>query len=73
MNKIKQILKSQTGQGVWEYMVILVGVGILAFAVTTAFHGNLTTKETGTVDQVTGKLDDIVKGTTELEGGPTGQ
>ena len=31
MNKIKAILKSEKGQGVWEYMVILVGIGAVAF------------------------------------------
>lgn len=66
MNKIKQILKSQTGQGVWEYMVILVGIGIVAFAVTKALNTNLTGND-GSVDAVTGKLDTLIDGTIELD------
>ena len=41
MNKIKEILKSQRGQGVWEYMVILVGIGAVAYAVSVGLKSGL--------------------------------
>jgi len=41
MKKIKEILKSQRGQGVWEYMVILVGIGAVAYAVSVGLKSGL--------------------------------
>lgn len=62
MSKIKEILKSQTGQGVWEYMVILIGIGAIAFAVTKKLNTGLTA---GTDGGTTGK---VVKGVEDLIG-----
>lgn len=60
MNKIKAILKSEKGQGVWEYMVILVGIGAVAFFVSQALKGGLVGDITAGgkpgVDTTTGKV-----------------
>lgn len=62
MRKIKEILKSQTGQGVWEYMVVLIGIGAIAFAVTKKLNTGLTA---GTDGGTTGK---VVKGVDDMIG-----
>lgn len=64
MNKIKAILKSEKGQGVWEYMVILVGIGAVAFLVTQALKSGLVggegiTEET-TTDKVVNNINDLI-------------
>lgn len=56
MSKIKRILKSQTGQGVWEYMVILVGIGAVAFAVSKALNSGLVGGTEGGSGGTTGKV-----------------
>lgn len=65
MSKIKKILKSQTGQGVWEYMVILIGIGAIAFAVSKALNSGLVGDGSGVGDKggTTGK---VVKGVEDL-------
>jgi len=67
MNKIKEILKSQRGQGVWEYMVILVGIGAVAYAVSVGLKSGLVGSTEGTtLDQntttgkVVGKIESII-------------
>ena len=60
MNKIKEILKSQRGQGVWEYMVVLVGIGLVAYLVTDALKEGLT-EDKGIVDNVTGSIGDLIE------------
>lgn len=58
MKKIKEILKSQRGQGVWEYMVILVGIGAVAYAVSVGLKSGLVGSEGTTLDEntTTGKV-----------------
>ena len=66
MNKIKEILKSQRGQGVWEYMVILVGIGAVAYAVSVGLKSGLVGTEGGipgedtTTGKVVGKIESII-------------
>ena len=72
MNKIKQILKSQTGQGVWEYMVILVGIGAVAFGISKALHGGLVGDSTsgngGTTGLVVDNVEGLINNATNISG-----
>jgi hypothetical protein len=65
MNKIKEILKSQRGQGVWEYMVILVGIGAVAYAVSVGLKsglvGNITEGGKPGTDTTTGQVVDKIE------------
>lgn len=72
MKKIKEILKSQRGQGVWEYMVILVGIGAVAYAVSVGLKSGLVGSTEGTTpgeDTTTGK---VVKNINDIIGKAAG-
>ncbi len=60
-----EILKNQKGQGTWEYMVIMVGIAVVAVAVSAGLKSGIT-GETGITGKMTGKLDALADGI-ELE------
>lgn len=63
MNKIKEILKSQKGQGVWEYMIILVGIGAVAVAITAVLNTGLVTgngTDPSATENVTSKINTLI-------------
>ena len=62
MSKVKKILKSQTGQGIWEYMVTLIGIGAVAFAISKALHTGLVGSGIGDDASGTGKVVNKVNG-----------
>ena len=70
MSKVKKVLKSQTGQGVWEYMVILVGIGAVAFGISKALHGGLvgsgTDDDASGTGKVVGKINELIDGAAEI-------
>lgn len=68
MTKIKNILKSQTGQGIWEYLIILAGVAVLGYAVSTAFKTGMVGsggEDTGSTGKVVNKINKIIDDTTK--------
>lgn len=67
LKKVMKIMKDERGQGVWEYMVALIGIAIVAYAVTSSLNTGLTADD-GVVDTVTGKVGDIITDTTTLDG-----
>lgn len=77
MSKVKKILKSQTGQGIWEYMITLIGIGVVAFAVSKALKTGLVGKEGaedggGTVDNVVKGVEGLIKDTLPDNGAGAG-
>ncbi len=73
MSKVKKVLKSQTGQGVWEYMVILIGIGAIAFAVSKSLNTGLTSGEDGgTTGKVVKGVEDLIKTTVDDAVGEAG-
>lgn len=65
---MRKIFRSQRGQGVWEYMIALIGAGAVAFAVIMALKSGLiggSEGSGGTVDKVTGKVDSLIDATTK--------
>jgi hypothetical protein len=70
MSKVKKVLKSQTGQGVWEYMVILVGIGAVAFGISKALHGGLvgdgTSENSGTTGLVVDNVEGLINSATNI-------
>lgn len=54
------ILKNQRGQGVWEYMVILIGIAIVAVAVSAGLKTGMVGDGSGGVTAtMTNKLDSL--------------
>lgn len=62
MSKVKKILKSQTGQGIWEYMITLIGIGVVAFAVSKALNTGLT-GDNGTTNKVVEGVNGLITDT----------
>lgn len=55
------ILKNQRGQGVWEYMVILIGIAVVAVAVSAGLKTGMVGGDGsgGVTSTMTGKLDSL--------------
>jgi len=63
MRKIITVITNQKGQGVWEYIVTIVGAVILGSAVSFYMQENLVS-DTGesAVKEVVGKVEEVIGG-----------